>query len=60
MGRIVRDGTGVLLVGTSMAVLFWAIVQLRAHDYVAAILLTVAALSTMRAGADLLRPTLGE
>lgn len=57
---MLRAGTGALLVGGSMPLLFWAIVQLRGHDYVAGLLLVVAALSVLRAGTDLLRPTLGE
>lgn len=60
MGPVVRDGTGALLVGVAIAALFWAIVQLRAHDYLAAVLLIVTGLSVMRAGVELLRPTLGE
>jgi hypothetical protein len=43
-----------------MAVLFWAVVQLRSHDYVAAALLVLTGLSVLRAGVELLRPTLGE
>jgi len=43
-----------------MGVLFWAVVQLRGHDYVAAVLLIVTGLSVLRAGVELLRPTMGE
>lgn len=60
MGRVVRDGSGALLVGAAMAVLFWGVVQLRGHDYLAAALLIVTGLSVLRAGVELLRPTLGE
>lgn len=44
----------------SLAVLFYAVLQLRSHDYVAAILLVITGLSLLRAGAELLRPTVGE
>ena len=60
MGRAVRDGSGALLVGAAIAVLFWGVLQLRAHDYVAAVLLVITGLSVLRAGVELLRPTLGE
>ena len=45
---------------TSLGVLFYAVLQLRAHDYVAAILLVIVGLSLLRAGAELLRSTVGE
>lgn len=60
MGRIVRDGSGAFLLVGAIALLFWAVVQLRSHDYVAAVLLIVSGLSVLRAGVELLRPTLGE
>lgn len=60
MGRALRDGSGAMLVGAAMVVIFWAVVQMRAHDYVAATLLLVTGLAMLRAGVDLLRPTLGE
>lgn len=60
MGRTVRDGSGALLIGAAIVILFWGVRELRAHDYVAAILLVITGLSVLRAGADLLRPTLGE
>ena len=60
MGRTLRDGSGALLVGVAMAALFFGVVQLREHDYVAAVLLVIVALSVLRAGVELLRPTLGE
>lgn len=60
MGRIVRDGSGALLVAAALGLLFWAVMQLRGHDYLAAVLLIVTGLSVLRAGVELLRPTLGE
>lgn len=60
MGRIVRDGSGALLVAAALGLLFWAVMQLRGRDYLAAVLLIVTGLSVLRAGVELLRPTLGE
>lgn len=60
MGRTLRDGSGALLVGLAMAALVFGVVQLRAHDYLAAVLSVIVALSVLRAGVELLRPTLGE
>ena len=44
----------------SLGVLTYAVLSLRAHDYVAAILLVVTGLFMLRAGVELLRPTVGE
>ena len=60
MVRTLRDGTGAVLALTALGVLFYGIVQLRAHDYVAAILLVVTGLSLLRAGTELLRASVGE
>jgi hypothetical protein len=55
-----RDGTGLLLVVMALGTLTYAVLQLRGHDYVAAILLVLTGLSLLRAGVELLRPTVGE
>ena len=61
MGRtLLRDGSGVLLVLAALAVLVLAVTDLRGHDYLAAILLVVTGLSLLRAGVELLRPSVGE
>lgn len=60
MGRVLRDGSGALLLGAAMAALFYGVVQLRGHDYISAVLLLITGLSVLRAGVDLLRPSLGE
>ncbi len=60
MGRTLRDASGALLVLVSVGALFHAVLSLRDHDYVAAILMVVAGLSLLRAGVELLRPTVGE
>jgi hypothetical protein len=49
-----------LLVLASMAILTYAVLQLGAHDYVAASLLVFTGLSLLRAGVELLRPSVGE
>ncbi|MFW6050015.1 MAG: hypothetical protein ACODAU_02505 [Myxococcota bacterium] len=60
MRRVLRDGTGSLLVLVSLGVLFHAIRELRLHDYVSAIVLVVTGLSLLGAGVELLRPSVGE
>lgn len=60
MGRILRDAVGLLLVAAALAALFFGVSQLRAHDYVAAGLMLLTGLSVLRAGVELLRPTVGE
>jgi hypothetical protein len=60
MGRIVRDGSGLLLVLAALAALFHAVSQLRGHDYLAAALMVLMGLAVLRAGVELLRPTVGE
>lgn len=60
MGRSLRDGSGGILVLVSLTVLFYAVGQLRDHDYVAAIVLVVMGLAILGAGVELLRPSVGE
>ncbi len=55
-----RDAMGVVLVLAALVTLFIGVTQLRAHDYLACIILTFTGLSLMRAGAELLRPSVGE
>lgn len=58
-GRL-RDGLGALLVVASFGGLGGAVWELRGHDYVGAVLLVFVGLSLLRAGVELLRPTVGE
>lgn len=51
---------GALLVVASLAGLFASMLELRDHDYVGAVLLVFVGLSLLRAGVELLRPTVGE
>ena len=60
MSRWVRDGTGLVLVLIALAALYWGIAQLRDHDYLASVLALLTGLAVLRAGVELLRPTVGE
>lgn len=51
-----RDLAGAALVLAALALLFLAVSQLRARDYVASLLLVVTGLSVMRSGVELIRP----
>ena len=56
----VREVTGVVLVLLALATLFVGVTELRGHDYLACMILAFTGLSLMRAGAELLRPSVGE
>lgn len=58
--RVLREGSGLLLVVLAFAALFTGVVELTAHDYLAAALLLFTGVAVLRAGVDLLRPTVGE
>lgn len=60
MGRALRDGSGFVLVILALAALFGGVVELGDHDYLAATLLLLSGLAVLRAGVELLRPTVGE
>jgi hypothetical protein len=60
MGRFLRDASGAVLVLAALGVLFYAVTELRSHDYVSAIVLVVMGLGLLGAGVDLLRPSMGE
>lgn len=60
MARVLRDGSGLLLVILALAALFGGVVELGGHDYLAAALLLLTGLAVLRAGVELLRPTVGE
>jgi hypothetical protein len=55
-----REGAGALLVLAALAACFYGVLQLRAHDYVSAIVIVVVGLSLLGAGTELLRPSVGE
>jgi hypothetical protein len=60
MGFGVREGSGALLLLCALGVLFYAVVQLRARDYLACMILVLTGLSLLRAAVELLQPSLGE
>jgi hypothetical protein len=55
-----RAGAGLGLVVTALVTLFYGVVQLRQRDYLACIILTSTGLSLVRAGVELLRPSVSE
>ncbi len=55
-----REGTGALLVLAAVAACGYGVLQLRAHDYVSAIVVVVIGLALLGAGTELLRPSVGE
>ncbi|HEY2734594.1 MAG TPA: hypothetical protein VGI70_11450 [Polyangiales bacterium] len=60
MERWARDGSGVLLLLCSLASLFYGVMQLRQRDYLACLILSLTGISLLRAGVELLRPSVGE
>ena len=60
MSRILRDASGLVLLLAALAGLFFGVLQLRDHDYLAAALMLLSGLAVLRAGVELLRPTVGE
>jgi hypothetical protein len=60
MGRSLREGSGTLLVLGALAVLYQAVSVLRVRDYLGCIILVMVGLSVMRAGVELLRPSIGD
>jgi hypothetical protein len=60
MGRGLREGSGALLVLGGLAVLFQAVMLLRARDYLASIILISTGMPLLRAGVELLRPSIGD
>lgn len=55
-----REATGVLLVVGALATCTYGVLELRAHDYVAAIVVVVIGLALLGAGTELLRSSVGE
>ena len=60
MGRIVRDGAGLLLVLVALGALYLGVTELRDGDYLAATLVLLSGFGVLRAGVELLRPSIGE
>lgn len=55
-----KDVVGLLLVLGALFGLGYGVLEVSARDYIAAALLFLAGVSTLRAGVGLLRPTVGE
>lgn len=60
MIKWIREGSGGLLVLSSLGVVGLSIAHLRDQEYVGALLLVTTGLSLLRAGVELLRPSIGE
>lgn len=60
MGKVLREGAGALLILAALAVLAIAIRHLGDQEYVGAVLLVSSGLALVRAGVELLRPSMGE
>jgi hypothetical protein len=60
MSRVIRDGSGVVLLFSAFGALWGTVLELRARDYVAAMLWATVGLALVRAAVALLRPSMGE
>lgn len=60
MGRSIREGAGLALLIAAFAALAYGVLQLRGRDYLACIVLVLTGTSLVRAGVELLRPSIGE
>lgn len=60
MNRVLRDGSGALLLLLGLAALWGVVLDVRGHDYVAAMLWATVAVALVRAAVALLRPSMGE
>lgn len=60
MNRWLRDGSGVLLLLCGLGALAGTVLDVRGHDYLAAMLWATVGLSLVRAAVALLRPSMGE
>lgn len=57
MSRLLREGSGFVLLALALAVLFNAVSELRGRDYLACIILVFTGIWLLRAGVELLRPS---
>ena len=60
MSRYLREGCGALLLLSALAVIGLGVQHLRDQEFVGAVLLALTGLTLVRAGVDLLRPSMGE
>jgi len=54
---VLREGAGLGLVAAALGVLFHAVTELRGRDYLACIILVFTGIWLLRAGVELLRPS---
>jgi hypothetical protein len=57
LSRLLREGSGFALLVLALAVLFNAVSELRGRDYLACIILVFTGIWLLRAGVELLRPS---
>jgi hypothetical protein len=57
LSRVLREGSGFALLVLALAVLFNAVSELRGRDYLACIILVFTGIWLLRAGVELLRPS---
>ena len=60
MSKVLRESAGAILILAALAVLGIAIRHLGDQEYVCAVLLVSSGLALVRAGVELLRPSMGE
>jgi hypothetical protein len=60
MGRLLREGSGALLLLGALGILFHGVQLLHGRDYLACLILIFTGIPLMRAGVELLRPSIGE
>jgi hypothetical protein len=57
LSRLLREASGFALLALALAVLFSAVTELRGRDYLACIILVFTGIWLLRAGVELLRPS---
>jgi hypothetical protein len=60
MSRYLREGCGALLLGAALLIMGLGVRHLRDQEFVGAALLMLSGLMLVRAGVELLRPSMGE
>jgi hypothetical protein len=60
MAKHLREGAGAVLIVSALGVLGIAIRHLRDQEFVGAVILVTTGLALVRAGVELLRPSMGE
>jgi uncharacterized membrane protein (UPF0136 family) len=60
MSRYLREGCGALLLASALLIMAIGVRHLRDQEFVGAVLLMLSGLTLVRAGVELLRPSMGE